>query len=93
MRESILGDHALPEDPRTMTTTAQAFTTSPKERHLFVTDDATPVPHKDTMRTVTQKQKVDKRSPEYLLKSGFAGGLAGCAVCCTPPDVPESKGG
>jgi hypothetical protein len=27
-------------------------------------------------------RKVDKRSPEYLLKSGLAGGLAGCAVRC-----------
>ena len=24
--------------------------------------------------------KVDKKSPEYLLKSGLAGGFAGCAV-------------
>ena len=26
---------------------------------------------------------VDKRSREYVLKSGLAGGLAGCAVCDT----------
>ena len=25
-------------------------------------------------------RKLDKQSPEYLLKSGLAGGLAGCAV-------------
>jgi solute carrier family 25 protein 16 len=26
-------------------------------------------------------RKVDKKSPEYLLKSLIAGGIAGCAVC------------
>lgn len=27
------------------------------------------------------REKVDKQSLEYILKSGLAGGLAGCAVC------------
>lgn len=31
-----------------------------------------------------RKQKVDKKSPEYLIKSGLAGGFAGCAVCLLP---------
>lgn len=35
---------------------------------------------KDTMKE-SQPVKVEKRSVEYLLKSGLAGGLAGCAVC------------
>ncbi len=30
----------------------------------------------------TLKQK-DKRSMDYILRSGLAGGLAGCAVCPT----------
>lgn len=28
-----------------------------------------------------KKRKTDKKSPEYLIKSGLAGGFAGCAVC------------
>ena len=35
---------------------------------------------KDSMKE-PQSGKVEKRSVEYLLKSGLAGGLAGCAVC------------
>lgn len=27
------------------------------------------------------RKKLDKQSVEYVLKSGLAGGLAGCAVC------------
>lgn len=30
---------------------------------------------------VRGKRKTDKKSPEYLIKSGLAGGFAGCAVC------------
>jgi solute carrier family 25 protein 16 len=26
------------------------------------------------------KKRIDKKSPEYLIKSGLAGGFAGCAV-------------
>ena len=32
-------------------------------------------------RAVPVTMAVDKRSREYVLKSGLAGGLAGCAVC------------
>ena len=31
-------------------------------------------------RVARRRQVVDKRSREYILKSGLAGGLAGCAV-------------
>jgi solute carrier family 25 protein 16 len=41
---------------------------------LCPTDDDAIVPSKP-------RTKLDKKSPEYLLKSGVAGGLAGCAVC------------
>lgn len=27
-----------------------------------------------------KKKKMDKKSPEYVIKSGLAGGFAGCAV-------------
>lgn len=37
-------------------------------------------------------KKTDMRSGEYLLKSGLAGGLAGCAVCLLQPP-PVSKEG
>ncbi|KAF2189464.1 mitochondrial carrier [Zopfia rhizophila CBS 207.26] len=84
MPESILGGHAskaLHEHSRTMTTTAaQTFTTSTQRQSAICpTDDDAIVPQKDKMRA-PQWRKVDKRSPEYLLKSGFAGGLAGCAA-------------
>jgi hypothetical protein len=29
-----------------------------------------------------QAQRPDSRSLDYILRSGLAGGLAGCAVCC-----------
>jgi len=32
--------------------------------------------------------KLDKRSTEYILKSGLAGGLAGCAVCTGSEPLP-----
>ncbi|KAF2463323.1 mitochondrial carrier [Lindgomyces ingoldianus] len=32
------------------------------------------------MRSVQPQRKVDKRSPEYVMKTGFAGGMAGCAA-------------
>ena len=34
------------------------------------------------VRAAPAMTAVDKRSREYVLKSGLAGGLAGCAVCC-----------
>lgn len=35
--------------------------------------------------------KLDKKSPEYLLKSGLAGGFAGCVVCaCSSSPLPSS---
>ena len=29
----------------------------------------------------TSRRQVNKQSTEYIIKSGIAGGLAGCAVC------------
>jgi solute carrier family 25 (mitochondrial carrier protein), member 16 len=30
---------------------------------------------------IVPKRQMDKQSWEYIIKSGVAGGLAGCAVC------------
>lgn len=38
------------------------------------------VKEKRRSRSPSREKKVDTRSPEYILKSGLAGGLAGCAV-------------
>jgi solute carrier family 25 protein 16 len=42
-------------------------------------DDATHMATQDA-----RTKKVDKKSPEYLMKSMLAGGIAGCAVRSTP---------
>jgi hypothetical protein len=47
-----------------------------REPPICPTDDEALVPKK----RAAPKQKVDKRSWEYIVKSGVAGGLAGCAV-------------
>ncbi|KAI9726787.1 MAG: hypothetical protein M1828_000643 [Chrysothrix sp. TS-e1954] len=47
---------------------------SPKEPAICPTDDDAVVPRRSMPR------KLDKQSTEYILKSGLAGGLAGCAA-------------
>lgn len=45
------------------------------------TDDQVKLPSKEAERMPRPRsKKVDRQSPEYLVKSGVAGGLAGCAV-------------
>jgi hypothetical protein len=43
----------------------------PRDPTVCPTDDEAIVP----------KRKLKKQSAEYIIKSGIAGGLAGCAVC------------
>ncbi|OCK78904.1 mitochondrial carrier, partial [Lepidopterella palustris CBS 459.81] len=58
-------------------TTAQVvpLRRSSREAAICPTDDESLVPKKEQVR-----QKVDKRSTEYIIKSGLAGGIAGCAA-------------
>lgn len=42
--------------------------------------DAAMAVRKEESKQLTEKKKMDKKSPEYLVKSGLAGGFAGCAV-------------
>jgi solute carrier family 25 protein 16 len=84
MSERILRNEA-DQDARTMTASAQS-TVSPaklqKATPLSATDDEAHIPVKEgrRSRSPSRERKVDKRSPEYVWKSGLAGGLAGCAV-------------
>lgn len=45
------------------------------------TKSATLFPAHDEPIAPTPRRIVDKQSTEYMIKSGIAGGLAGCAVC------------
>lgn len=69
-----------------MTTTAARTpraTNIDAERHppLCPTDSDAIVPTKKAADMAGgQKKKLDKKSPEYLIKSGLAGGFAGCAA-------------
>jgi len=47
-----------------------------REPRLCATDDEVIVPKQKGARPAT-----DKKSWEYITKSGISGGLAGCAVC------------
>jgi solute carrier family 25 protein 16 len=84
MRESILGSgHASNvHEPSGNMNTAQTFANTKSSRQ-----PAIPIPDFDAPSTLKgdmkepRPAKVEKRSMEYLLKSGLAGGLAGCAVC------------
>jgi solute carrier family 25 (mitochondrial carrier protein), member 16 len=79
MPESILGGHAsFPAHSQARTAPVQQTRTSP-EAHMFAGDAASTPPRDNTLGRKSQR-KIDKRSPEYVLKSGLAGGLAGCAV-------------
>jgi hypothetical protein len=40
----------------------------------------TPTTPTTTPKTAAPPHKVDRKSGEYLVKSGIAGGIAGCAV-------------
>lgn len=53
-----------------------------REPPICPTDEEALVPKKGQ-----KHQKVDKRSPEYIIKSGLAGGIAGCAVSTNPPNA------
>lgn len=44
---------------------------------MFTTDDAGTAVHTTVH---DEKKKLDKKSMDYLVRSGIAGGLAGCAV-------------
>ena len=59
-----------------------------KEPAICPTDDDAIVPPRPQNRH--PQAKLDKKSWEYIIKSGVAGGLAGCAVCHYPS--PELKG-
>ncbi|KAF2202167.1 mitochondrial carrier [Delitschia confertaspora ATCC 74209] len=78
MAESILAGHASNKvhDSDIMKRTAHLPTGTTQRPGICPTDDEAIVPHKDEMRP----RKVNKQSPEYVLKSGLAGGIAGCAA-------------
>lgn len=72
--------------PSHVISVAGAESGHPKLEHLSSPLEATPdtanICPTDTDAIVPRKQKhkVDKQSTEYIVKSGIAGGLAGCAV-------------
>lgn len=90
--------HATHDDTHTMTSTAAAqtppFTTptanTKSQSPIWPNDNEALAPGKDRMKP-QRKRKVDKRSPEYLLKSGLAGGLAGCAVRITTVSSQQNR--
>lgn len=51
-------------------------------QRIYTRNDATttPVTFQGPAAASQDAKKVDKRSLDYLLRTGFAGGLAGCAV-------------
>lgn len=69
-----------------MTATAPFNTTQRQQPGIRPPDDETILPQKQ-VKEMQEPRKVDKRSTEYVLKSGFAGGLAGCAVCSHHPEA------
>ncbi|PSN72730.1 mitochondrial carrier [Corynespora cassiicola Philippines] len=83
---SPLVNNAADDPSRIMTaaqTTLTAHTTQSSKRQPAIcpTDEAAVVPakdKKDNMASDSPRRKVDKRSTEYVIKSGLAGGLAGC---------------
>ncbi|KAF2120702.1 ADP,ATP carrier protein [Lophiotrema nucula] len=77
MPESILGSHASPalqEHSRNMTTTL-------KKSRVFAAEGTSPIAgsQKEEVMPPAPPKKIEKSSLEYLVKSGIAGGLAGCA--------------
>lgn len=93
MRESILGGYAS-EHSRNMAMTviatapSQTFaanTTTNRQPAIRIPNNNASVSLKDPKET--PPAKVEKRSVEFLLKSGLAGGLAGCAVRTPKPPV------
>jgi hypothetical protein len=84
--------HDNPGQSHIMTATAQTFPAStnrqPPPKH---NDDGSITAGKEGMASTgqTPARKVDKQSAEYLIKSGLAGGLAGCAV--RPPKTIQVK--
>lgn len=69
------------------TAAAQPNANANNDRHppLFPTDGDAVVPAKKEQEKQVKmgggrRQKVDKQSSEYLMKSMLAGGIAGCAV-------------
>ena len=79
-QRSSMSGHAEQEDSRIMTApaaaqTLPAYAKGPSKPSYSADDEGGSRPEKKMA-----PRKVDSRSPEYLLKSGFAGGLAGCAV-------------
>ncbi|KAF2842278.1 mitochondrial carrier [Patellaria atrata CBS 101060] len=80
MPSSILGGHASshPDEPPTMTSIPISNAAPPiREPSICPTDDDAIIPkHKDDVLP----ERIDHRSWEYIIKSGLAGGLAGCAA-------------
>ncbi|KAF2636973.1 ADP,ATP carrier protein [Massarina eburnea CBS 473.64] len=70
-------NHASQEQSRIMTTPAAHPLTNRQPSNPYPTSNENIRADKKRMGP---PRKVDKHSPEYLLKSGFAGGLAGCAA-------------
>jgi hypothetical protein len=84
MSAPILNRHALQRPDSNMTTADVAPVVSLRRQErdpkICPTDDEAIIPKADRSR------KLDKQSWEYVVKSGLAGGLAGCAVCASFPE-------
>ena len=71
-----------------MEVTLPSTTRERGEPAVCPTDDDTIAP-----RRAGDSKKVDKRSLDYILRSGLAGGMAGCAVCVPHRKKLPSTGG
>jgi hypothetical protein len=84
MREIVLGSghgsSAHESSGNMISAQTHANPRANRQSAIHIPDNDAPATLKDTMKE-PQPGKVEKRSAEYLLKSGLAGGLAGCAVC------------
>lgn len=75
--------HEADQGSRIMTGSAAPHMNLQKGPPLRATDEGAQIPVKEGRRgsrSPSRERKLDRRSPEYIWKSGLAGGLAGCAV-------------
>ncbi|KAK6381484.1 coenzyme A transporter [Exophiala oligosperma] len=71
------GPSRLLEEPPLSQTSSSSTSSTP---HTFSRNTPAAVTRKDDGRAPGEPKYLDKRSLDYVLRSGFAGGLAGCAA-------------
>jgi solute carrier family 25 (mitochondrial carrier protein), member 16 len=75
------------DKPHEMTSAIQTSASSRvlKETSICPTDQEAMVPirsnDRDGLASTPAQKKLDKKSWDYIIRSGIAGGVAGCAVC------------